>query len=435
MKTQTVPTTLADGRYRLGPTLGRGGMGAVYEAWDARDAVARAVKVLYPIEDRRSDLPRRFVAEGAMLLSLSHDNVVRVFDVGEDGPWRYIVMELCDGGSPVDWIARHGPMPARLAVDVALQLCAGLGAVHAAGFVHRDVKPANVLVTHEGVCKLADFGIARPADAVELNLTRTGAVFGTMGYMAPEQRRSAKFVDARSDVYALGATLHTLITDRVEMDLFAWATNPEIFRDVPPPVAAVLGRALSYVPSLRYRSMDAFAAALMAIQPELPPLPEDLASLVVGRVVRQTPVTFTHEAEAPAPDPAEIALRRQRTVLVVEDDPMLLRLAEFVLSDMMGMHVLTAVDGADALKVNDAFAGYLDLVLTDLVMPGQHGAQVATALRRARPGLRVVYMSAHTRDRLVELGMEPVGGRLLHKPFSPQDLVAAIERALGTESN
>lgn len=422
----------ADRRYALGPLLGQGGMGAVYQAWDSLLKVPRAVKFLFPTE-AGSDLPRqRFEAEARALMRIDHPNVIRVYDVGEEplrsgGPITYMVMELCEGGSPADWVARNGPMPPRLAIDVIVQVCRGLTAIHEIGCVHRDVKPSNVLVSKDGACKLTDFGIARLEELG--GLTHTGAVFGTIGFMAPEQRRSARSVDRRADVYGAAATLHALVTDRFEMDLFLWAQNPEVLYGVPDALLPPLERALALKPEHRTPSAHQLAVELLEAQHLAPGIAPGTPPLVTPLRVR--PITTPPDEPHPTlHEDVTAGFKRQRTVLLVEDDESMLELAKLVISEL-GFRVLHASHGAEAMRVSDAWDGFIDLVVTDLVMPGESGAQLAGALRRTRPGVHVLLMSAHDPDYLAAIGIELGEDRMLQKPFTPEQLVGAIRGVLG----
>ncbi|MBW1879708.1 MAG: serine/threonine protein kinase [Deltaproteobacteria bacterium] len=128
-----MPTSLADGRYLLVSGLGEGGMATVYRAYDQRLQVWRAIKILAPQYASKPKLRSRFEAEAQTMALLEHRNIVRVYDVGHDGPYAYIVMELVEGGSLVDWLERNGAMPPRLAVDVIVQLCRGIEVAHKSG--------------------------------------------------------------------------------------------------------------------------------------------------------------------------------------------------------------------------------------------------------------------------------------------------------------
>ncbi|MCB9689236.1 MAG: serine/threonine protein kinase [Alphaproteobacteria bacterium] len=263
------------GRYVLAGRVGRGGMAEVCAAWDTEDGCWRAVKILQPRHARDQSVRQRFFKEAETMASLRHPNLVEVTDLG-DGELPFMVMELVTGGSIDQWCVRHGAMPPHLAVEVMLQLCSALAEVHAAGVVHRDVKPRNLLVGDGGVLKLTDFGIAQLEASQE---TRTGLAMGTMGFMSPEQLHDAKSVDVRSDVYAVGATLFTVLTGRKARDLFRLEDRPELMDDVPDALGAVLRRCLAYDRDDRYPTIQELAKVLRAVLGQLPPDPVDTPPL------------------------------------------------------------------------------------------------------------------------------------------------------------
>lgn len=275
------PTSLADGRYLLVQQLGEGGMATVYRAYDQRLQVWRAVKILSPEFADKKKIARRFEAEAQTMALLEHRNIVRVYDVGRDGAnIAYIVMELVEGGCLVDWLESNGPMPPRMACDVVMEVCDGLQAAHDKGIIHRDIKPHNVMVTLDGVCRVTDFGIARVGDS-QNSQTKTGSVMGTWGYMAPEQRTDAKNVDVRADVYATGATLYSLLTDRMPMDLFAAERNSSILDGVHELLIPLLIQSTEYDREDRFADMMAFKAALAEVRDQLPTIGEEVEALAL----------------------------------------------------------------------------------------------------------------------------------------------------------
>ncbi|MEY3212130.1 MAG: hypothetical protein RIT28_2611 [Pseudomonadota bacterium] len=296
------PQSIADGRYTLVEPLGVGGMATVFKAFDQRLQVWRAVKVLAPQYSNRPSLRDRFEAEARTMASLEHRHIVRVYDVGRAGGSPYIVMELVDGGTLVDWVKQHGPMPPRLAVDAMIQTCEGVSAAHARRIVHRDIKPHNVLITAEGLCRVTDFGIARVEDDNE-HLTRTGAVFGTWAYMAPEQRADAKKVDARADVYSLGATLYYLVTGRTPMDLFAAEKDPAVMEGIHECLMPVLVKSTQYSRNDRYETVQHFISALVALRETTPVDPPDTPSLGRPNLVAKPPPARPSGGGGAAPNP------------------------------------------------------------------------------------------------------------------------------------
>lgn len=204
--------TLAGGRYRVERVLGSGGMAVVYLAYDDELNREVAVKVLADNLAGDAEFRRRFLREARVAARLSHPNVVGVLDAGEDGGRPYFVMEPVHGESLGAVLARRGRLEPAETLRLGVQAAAGLGHAHAHGLVHRDVKPHNLLLGRDGVLKVADFGIARPATATQ-QLTMAGTVLGTAAYLAPEQAAGEE-VTAAADVYALGAVFYECLTGR-----------------------------------------------------------------------------------------------------------------------------------------------------------------------------------------------------------------------------
>ncbi|MEZ6183572.1 MAG: protein kinase [Planctomycetota bacterium] len=199
------------GRYVLHQVIGRGGMGEVWRAFDPQLGREVALKLLRAgqIPARRAE---RFRREAQALAQLQHPHVIRIHDAGEAAGRAYLVMELVDGGSLQTRLAQRGPLAPRVAAGLILQLARALAVAHAAGILHRDVKPDNVLLRADGSPVLTDFGLALAEE--DRRLTQTGAFVGTPGYLAPEQGSGARVTasDPRGDVYSLGATLYACLT-------------------------------------------------------------------------------------------------------------------------------------------------------------------------------------------------------------------------------
>lgn len=266
-------------RYTVEKTLGRGGMATVELAVDEQLGRRVAVKRLFASLAGDDVFQTRFLREARMAAGLSHPNLVAVYDVGEEDGLPYIVMEYVEGETLAELMARTGPLQADRAVDLLLQICAGLEHAHAAGLVHRDIKPQNLLVRSDGVAKIADFGIARTLQATQL--TQAGTVLGTAAYLAPEQAAGER-VTAAADIYSLGAVAYELLSGRppYQVDSLADLATaqqepPAPLDGVPPELNQAVVRALSADPQARPPSAAAFARELAQASPEAPtePLP------------------------------------------------------------------------------------------------------------------------------------------------------------------
>ena len=226
---------LLEGRYRIIARLARGGMSTVYSALDERLERPVAVKVMAPSLSGDPAFADRFAREARVAAKLSHLNAVSVYDQGVDGEHVFLVMELVRGRTVRDLLRERGVLSPPQAVSIMEPVLAALAAAHRAGLVHRDVKPENILLSDDGVVKVADFGLARAVEA-DASSTRTGLMMGTVAYCPPEQiaRGSA---DARSDVYSAGVVLFELLTGRAPFvgDSAMAVAYQHVNSDVPPP--------------------------------------------------------------------------------------------------------------------------------------------------------------------------------------------------------
>ncbi|MEU9475066.1 Stk1 family PASTA domain-containing Ser/Thr kinase [Streptomyces sp. NPDC048191] len=256
-----------DGRYRVDARIAVGGMATVYRALDTRLDRVLALKVMHPTLAADGSFVERFIREAKSVARLAHPNVVQVFDQGTDGSYVYLAMEYVAGCTLRDVLRERGALQPRAALDILEPVLAALGAAHRAGFVHRDMKPENVLIGDDGRVKVADFGLVRSVDTVT---STTGAVLGTVSYLAPEQMEQGT-TDPRVDVYACGVVLYEMLTGGKPHsgDSPAQVLYKHIHEDVPPPSALV--------PGLPYE-LDEVVASATARTPDL--RPQDAVALL-----------------------------------------------------------------------------------------------------------------------------------------------------------
>ena len=267
----TTPQVLLD-RYEVGRLLGAGGMAEVFEGRDRLLARRVAIKVPLSQHAHDPDFAQRFRREAQAAASLSHPGVVAVYDTGSENGTHFIVMEYVDGRTLKDVIRAEAPLYPDRAAEITADVCAALGAAHARGLVHRDVKPANIMLMPDGRVKLMDLGIARAAAGE--TVTQTAAMLGTAQYISPEQAQGED-VDFRSDLYSLGCCLYEMLTGTVP---FRGATPvaiayqhvredpaaPRLLNpDVPPALEAVCLKAMAKRPEDRYQTAAEFRADLV----------------------------------------------------------------------------------------------------------------------------------------------------------------------------
>jgi len=315
---------LLAGKYRLERRLGAG---AAAEAWEAENVLLGrtvAVKILHEHLARSAPTRAHFLSEARAAARIAHPNVVSVFDIGvADEALPFIVMELCDGETLSTVVDGRGPMGVSYAVDLVVQVLAGLSAAHELGIVHRDLKPDNLIVVHprpeQPMVKVLDFGIAQGVFGDHPD----GTVFGTPEYMPPEQARG-EAVDTRADIYAAGVILYELLTgvvpftgdspaQTIQRMLTTLAPPPSRMNvPIPPPLERVVLSALEKLPAARPQSAQEFMAAISPFgtgpKPSMPPHPDSEAPLPL----------VTERAK---PSPATTLPRVPRLELIVDSYP------------------------------------------------------------------------------------------------------------------
>ncbi len=259
-------------RYELEQLVGSGGMSSVFRAHDRVLERTVALKMLHERLTTHQDVVDRFSREAKLVAGLSHHNIVAVIDRGDDGGSPFIVFEYVAGENLKQLVGRDGPLPVARVLELGIEITRALAFAHDKGFVHRDVKPQNVLLDGKGEAKVTDFGIARPIEARE-GETQTGTVLGTCDYISPEQAQG-QHVDELTDVYSLGVVLFELLTGEVPFsgENFV-AIAMQHINASPPPVSlkrpevprrveAAVERALAKDPAARFQTMAEFEAEL-----------------------------------------------------------------------------------------------------------------------------------------------------------------------------
>jgi serine/threonine-protein kinase len=368
------------GRYKIVRHLARGGMAEVYVAEDQLLNRIVALKVLFPELARDDAFVERFRREARAAASLNHHNIVSVYDFGGDDDSWFIVMEYVEGRTLRDIIRDEGPMDPARSAELAGEVAAALAAAHAEGIVHRDVKPANVLIAAgTGTVKVADFGIARAANVLQ-GLTMPGTVLGTASYLSPEQASGAE-VDHRSDLYSLGMVLYEMLTGKAPFtgdspvaiayqQLKATAPPPSTINPrVPPALDAVVMKAMSKDPAARQASAEEMRDELLAIDRAVGD-PDATAAIVapVTAAGESTsvlagsstsvlpPVDEEHRVErvAAAPVPPEVYRRRRAAVIAAVALLALAVIAILLLSSGDDDQGTVAVPSVVGLSVADA---------------------------------------------------------------------------------
>lgn len=262
---------MLDGRYRIDAPIARGGMSMVFRGVDTRLDRPVAIKVMDPKFSGDPQFLTRFEFEARSVAKLKHPSLVAVYDQGIDGEYPFLIMELVEGGTLRELLRERGPMPPHAVRAVAEPVLRAIGVAHAAGLVHRDVKPENVLISDAGEVKIADFGLVRAVAGS--NMTSASVILGTAAYLSPEQVTSGS-ADARSDVYSFGILIFEMLTgrapftgdtslsiayQRVEKDV---PTPSEFIDGVPPEFDELVARATAREPAHRFADATEMAAEL-----------------------------------------------------------------------------------------------------------------------------------------------------------------------------
>jgi serine/threonine-protein kinase len=264
----------AIGRYRITDRIGKGAMGVVYSAYDDEHRREVALKVMMTDLEGDSETRERFYREAKIAGQLQHRNLISVYDMGEEDGRLYMVMELLKGDTLNDYLKRAHPLTLETCLDLMGQMCEGLAVAHVHRIFHRDVKPGNIFIQHDGSLKILDFGVARLADS---NMTASGFIVGTPDFMSPEQARG-KEIDHRSDIFSTGAVFYYMLSGRKP---FAAADLPAVLhkveaedpvaltdREAPAGLWRIVAKALAKSLTRRYQELGELLADLTRFQRE-----------------------------------------------------------------------------------------------------------------------------------------------------------------------
>jgi len=422
----TFPTIVENGQsvnhYRILERLGRGGMGEVYLAEDSKLRRKVALKILFP---ERSDFPEgwtRFEQEAGALAAVNHPNLVTLYSLEEWDGVRFITMEWVDGQTLQEVLNSCGPLPLADLVEIAVQTAEGLAEAHARQFVHRDLKPMNIMVTAAGRVKILDFGLAKKVEPIRTaegacnaetflaELTGVGTLIGTVSYMSPEQVLG-KQLDSRSDIFALGAVLYEMATAKQAFPRGAMASTLvqileyqprpllELRPDLPEELDRIIRCCLQKERRRRYEDTHSLVQDLKALQRGLLEL-EEQGPLSVGTSER---------------------------LLLVEDEPALARGIADNFRDE-GYEVRIVGHGDEAVPAVAAFRP--DLLVLDVMLPGSSGLDILRDLRSRGDKLPVLMLTAKGDlvDRVV--GLELGADDYLVKPFAARELMARVRALL-----
>ncbi|PYQ27137.1 MAG: hypothetical protein DMF56_21500 [Acidobacteria bacterium] len=394
------------GQYELLSQLGAGGMGQVWRAMDPRLAREVAIKILPEALAADSEFRARFLREARVAARLNHPHIATIYSVEEQDDAMFLVMEVVDGAPLTNAIAA-GPMGEARAIEIVRQVASAIQEAHAAGIVHRDIKPDNIMLSSRGV-KVLDFGIARDlAPHAEPRMTQAGMILGTPAYMSPEQAQG-RAIAASSDIFSLGVVFYEMLAGRqpfggdtaiaVMVQLMSIAHPP--LRGVTPALSAIVDRCLEKQPAARFQSARELDAAL--------------AIVYATAAARATVVLPPAQGRA----------------LVADDDPTSRLLFRAALEEL-GYQVDEAVDGAEAVR--HLKTRHYAAMITDLLMPRLDGWEVLDFVRTAhkhRP--EHVFVATTIRNlRLSEADQGVVDG-IVSKPIRIEELREFLDSATAT---
>jgi len=431
------------GKYEIRRQLGAGGMGAVYLAFDPLIEREVALKVLKPDLGNSPAALQRFLGEARAIGKLNHPHVVSIYDIDRWGGQYYLVMELLSGGSVAERLDQAGRLPWEEATRLIAEAAHGLAAAHAAGLIHRDIKPDNLMLTADGSVKVVDFGLSKLQDSAQDHhsaVTRAGQILGTPQYMSPEQFDTAD-VDARTDIYSLGATYYHLLTARfpyhecrsIMQMMSAHVRQPapvptQFAPDVPAACNRIVAKAMSKKTTDRYQTALEFAIELEALlQPtgSAPKAAEQDRPLSKVLIVEPSKMqgamlkdALSRAGAATVELLSSVTAAEQAVVRATPD--LLITALEF--TDGRGIELLQRLCSQSLLSQTTVVLNSSDLKMDDLIAVGS-AASLILAPKKAKP--EQILRLAHA------IGPSRMTTGPLALPINPATVSVVIEQETG----
>lgn len=420
-------------QYRIVDYLGGGGMGMVYRAEDTRLGRQAALKFLPASMGRDLEAKERFLREARAASVLDHPNICTVFEIGDDNGRSFIAMAYYPGKT-IEQLVSRGPLEIEQAIEWGLQVCRGLAAAHQKGIVHRDVKPANIIVSEEGTPKILDFGLAKSENAGLI--TQEGMVLGTAAYMSPEQA-AGRNVDHRSDIWSIGAMLYEMLSGsrpfpgEYPQAILYGITNldPEplsaLRPGLPMHLVQLIEKSLAKDVNARFSSMNEMVDALVAVQQRA--TAKSAARHMVA--VEDTRVAETGSMVVSSADAENEVLH----ILCVDDEPEL----ELLMQQRFRKQIragewkfVFALDGQEALLKLEQHPE-IGVILTDLNMPRMDGLTLLGRLAEMDRPTRTVVVSAYGDMEKIRTAMNRGAFDFVTKPVDFKDLETTALKAAG----
>jgi serine/threonine protein kinase len=402
-----------------------------------------AIKILHRDHGVDYAYAERFWREAQSMAQMNHPNIISVYDFGTVGPYLHYVMEFIDG-TDLHQVLCHGPMTAERVLAVMPWVCEALSFAHSKGIVHRDVKPANILIANDGRVKVADFGLAKRYDQGNgvAVLTLTHMAMGTPEYAAPEQYDAKAIIDPRADIYALGVVLYQMLTGQLPRG--SWQAPSSLVR-CDPRFDAIIHRALKQDRNHRQQSAEEFRQALLEIATQ--PAAAVMTATASFKPNMMTRITTGVPVSSSGPKPAQptngassgprAVTASQKPilgrVLVLEDDVLLRSLIVRNLRSA-GYEIIATADGSETVRLySEAMMDQrtFDVILIDLTIPvGLDGLRTIQLLRQMDKEVDAIVSSGNRTDPIMLQPSAHGFVDVLPKPYDSEDLLRIVKRVL-----